>query len=68
MFQVSVEKVRGGDKEHVQGIQGAAVTADNIERVEEDVRRADNKVQKITVIHSTKLHNLSISSIKNLLV
>ena len=51
MFQVSVEKVRGGDKEHVQGIQGAVVMADNIERVEEDVRRADNKVQKITVIY-----------------
>ena len=63
-----MEKVRGGDKERVQGIQGAVVMADNIERVEEDVRRADNKVQKITVIYSTKLHNLPIPSIKNLLV
>ena len=63
-----MEKVRGSDKERVQAIQGAVVMADNIERVEEDVRRADNKVQKITVIYSTKLHNLPIPSIKNLLL
>ena len=46
MFQVSVENVRGGDKEHVQIIQGVVVMADNIEKVEEDVRRTDNEVQK----------------------
>ena len=40
--------MRGGDKEHVQIIQGVVVMADNIEKVEEDVRRTNNEVQKKT--------------------
>ena len=44
-FQVSARKVRSGTKEQDQD-QNAVVMADDIEKVEEDARQAENKVQK----------------------
>ena len=45
-FQVSVRKVRSGGKKQDQVIRQDVVMAGNIEKVEEDARQADKKVQK----------------------
>ena len=53
-FQVSVRKVRSGGKKQDQVIRQDVVMAGNIEKVEEDARQADKKVQKNQrVIYST---------------
>ena len=60
-FQVLGRKVRSGGKGQNQGMK-AVVMVDNIEKVEEDARPAENKVQnKQRINYSTKLRILLIS-------
>ena len=54
MFQVPVRKVRNGGKEQDQVIRHDVVMAGKIEKVEEDTRQAEKKVQKNQrIIYST---------------
>ena len=48
--------MRSGTKEQDQD-QNAVVMANDMEKVEEDARQAENKVQKTRMIYSTKLRN-----------